>query len=319
MMNAAARILRFPLPLAFILALGCWSTLSHGQDDVGNAMAPDDSSSGTHPMKFKIPDEDDTKKKQAKKTDSSDQDASSDEGFKTYVGYPKHQLGLHLVPEKIAAAWTYQGATYNFVSNSLAYGLNYNLIITPSFTIGLEYTHFAVTMPAATANGNTFLNSSQNFDNYFAKFRYCFISDMNFERRFCPGIDIGNDSYPVLQFLDQTTLTLANVSDIIVGVNATGTMPVKSLFVLKGTVGYNMGTGMGNSGVMTSKTNSSYYADVITDWKIGHNVNYQHAVQAGVAIKERDASISGTVSNQPTTWNSKVLEEGLYLGYNFTF
>lgn len=323
-MTAAGRISRIPFPLVFTFALGFWSTVSHGQDDLGSDVSGQEISKGKpsdpHQLKFKIIDEEEEKKKAAaaQKEPMRDSPSSDDEGFKTYVGYPKHQFGVHLEPKKISAAWTYNGATYNFNANALAYGLDYNFIITPRMTVGLDYTHYTVTMPAATANGFTFNPSTANFDDYFAKFRYCFISDSNFERRFCPGIDVGNDSYPVLQFLNQTTMGLANVSDVILGVNGTGTLPVQSLFVVKAIVGYNMGLGIGNSGAMTSKTNSSYYADLLTDWKVGHNQNYQHAVQVGIGIKFRDASLSGNVSNQPTTWDSKVVDESAYLGYTFT-
>lgn len=325
-MSRASQKSFIQLPLIFTLALGFWSAGARGQDNLGEDIAPEGQPvskgkpSDPHKMKFKFVDEEEEQKQAAKKKADTAAEAQKDaEEFKSYVGYPKHQFGVHLAPKHVASSWTQNSTTYNFNSTAFAYGLDYNFIITPRITVGIDYTHYSLSMSAATADIYNFASSSANFDDYFAKFSYCFISDESFERRFCPGFTLGNDSYPVLQYIDRTTLGITNVSDFVLGLSALGTWPIKSLFIIKAKVGFNIGTGSGSSGAVTSKTNSSYYGDLITDWKLGHTQTGEHGVQVGVGIKLRNASVSENVSNADVGWTSKVVDESANLGYTYTF
>lgn len=266
-------------------------------------------------LKFK----DDTTQPVKKEEDYSN-GVKEEEPYRAYVGYPKNQVGVHVEPTSLAFDWKFNGQSFNYRSNTLKYGVDYNFVVTPQFTVGVSYTHYGVSVSSATADPFVINNSSDTFDDYYLKGRYCFISDSNFNRRLCPGIDIGNDSYPVLQFVnDGVHLEMGNVQDLVVGVNLTGQIPFTDKFVFKGIVGYNIGTGIGNSGPLTSKSNDSYYLNVSTDWTVSSTEHHAHDAIFGVGFKHRDASLTGQVGANSDTWQTDADELSLYLAYMFTW
>jgi hypothetical protein len=112
-------------------------------------------------------------------------------------------------------------------------------------------------------------------------------------------------------------MALAKVQDLIIGANFTGQFPFTDMFLFKAIVGYNYGTGAGNSGVMTSKTNSSYYITGQTDWYVGQSK--KHDIILGLDFKGRTASISGKVGAVEDTWDTKSTMFGFRGGYAYTF
>lgn len=269
------------------------------------------------PLKFK-----DAPEAQSVKDDGKIPEGLPEEApFQTYIGYPKHALGAQLGYVNVAADWTYNGQEFNFRSNSPEYLINYIFTPTPQMSVELDYTHYTLSVDSAVvgtgAGTRAIVSSSQGFDEYYAKFRYCFISSSSFARRLCPGVDIGNDAYPVLGFQDSTHLAMSKVQDYTVGVNITYQMPFTDIFLIKGIAGYNMGLGIGNSGVMKSTSNSSYYVTVQTDWLFGAMRN--HDVIFGFDFKARKASINGLVGASNDTWDTDATTFAGRVGYAYTF
>jgi hypothetical protein len=236
--------------------------------------------------------------------------------FKTYLGYPKNQLGAYIEPMDLAAKWTFNGSAFNFNSTPVAVGLDYRISFTPMWKLELDYSHFAVSTPSGTVGSYTVSSSSQGFDTYFVKGRYCFLGNVTFYRQLCAGIDMGNDAYPILKFVNSATnLQISEVQDITAGVNLTYQQPFAERYLFQVGIGYNTGTGIGNSGDLTSKSNSSYYARAGLDFNLT-----EHNTILGEAIYlARTAKLNGLQGSIQQSWETDSSVLGLRLGYMRTF
>lgn len=239
-----------------------------------------------------------------------------DAGFKIYIGYPKHQLGIYLAPTQVSAKWSGKnGETHSFSNSAVAFGLNYKLIISPVWNVEVDYQHYTLKMsPANFSVGSsnfTLLDSKASFDNYFVRNRFCVIGKSASYQQLCPGVDIGNDGYPIVNYSTSTNLVMDRIQDLIIGVNLTYQIPVGPAFLFRLIGGYNYGTGAGNSGALTSKNNSSYFADLRLDYRIGeHNI-----IAVGADYKARTAK----VSNSTDSWGTDTSSFGGRIGYTRQF
>jgi hypothetical protein len=264
------------------------------------------------PMTFKDPGEAPLGSPRPEYADSVPDDA----GYKAYIGYPKHQLGLYAAPTQVSSKWTGKsGEAYNLSNSAVAFGLNYKLIISPLWNVEADYQHYTLKMdPASLKVGATtfsFLDSKASFDNYFVRNRFCVIGKSTFYQQLCPGIDIGNDGYPIVNYSSNTSLAMDRVQDLIIGVNLTYQIPAGTALLFRVMGGYNYGTGIGNSGSLTSKNNSSYFADISLDFHIGeHNI-----IAVGADYKARTAK----VSNANDSWETDASTFGGRLGYTRQF
>lgn len=235
--------------------------------------------------------------------------------FKSFIGYPKHQLGIYVKPMSLASNWTYQSNTYNFTSPSTGIGLTYRLQVTPLWNMEIDYIHYTMSLDAATVAPYKFLSSDVKFDDYSIKGNYCFVGKATFYRQFCPGLIIGNEGYPILNFVTSSNLVLSKVQDFIVGVNLAYQEPFSDNFLFKLIGGYNYGTGLGNSGYLTSKSNSSYYADAGAEW----NVTEHNTVLGFAEFRARSANVNGVKGSVNDTWTTTSSLLGFKLGYMRTF
>jgi hypothetical protein len=239
--------------------------------------------------------------------------------FKTYVGYPKQLGGVSLEVLNLASAWSYQSNTYNFTSASTAIGLNYRLEVSPLWDMEVEYSHYSISMNAATVgtgiNEFIFDSSSVSFDNYALKTDYCFISRTLFYRKLCPGFKVGNDGYPIVNFVGNSELSLTRIQDYIIGVSVLYQEPFSDKFLFKAVVGYNYGTGLGNSGYLTSSSDSSYYGDAGVEWTVSeHNL-----VTVMGEYLARNANVSGVRGSTKDSWQTNSSLIGGKIGYMRAF
>jgi len=238
-----------------------------------------------------------------------------DEPYKAYLGFPKNRVGAFLAFKSLSSLWNYNGRDYNFPNSPLAYGINYAFLITPTWSVGVDYSRYTLKLNAANILPYRFNASTASYDEYYFKVRYCVVSHSSFYRQFCPGIDIGNDSYPIVKFEGANDLYLSKVQDIIIGLNLNWQIPINDSWGFKANAGYNYGTGMGNTGALTSKNNNSLVA--------GAGVEYQfprlHSVSASIDYKSRSAKIKGVIGNNTDTWTTKSSDIGVKVGYNITW
>ncbi|MBX3022262.1 MAG: hypothetical protein KF799_11370 [Bdellovibrionales bacterium] len=243
---------------------------------------------------------------------------SDDAPFRTYVGYPKHRLSALVVPKSVAATWSQGGQDFNFRSNSLGYGVAYDLVSTPRFAVGFEYTHAELKMDEAKTGsgvgGRQFQESKAGYDIYYAKMRYCFFGSSSFFQQICPGFDIGNDAYPVLSWVSGTKLKLDRLQDIVAGLNLTYQSPITDRLLFRSTAGYNHGLGIGSSGSVTSKSNSSYYLKIGT----GFDFNPRHGMGLDVFWNNRTTKLKDKTDTVDETWDNKATELGVRVAYTFT-
>ncbi len=264
------------------------------------------------PLKFKVPGETD-----AKPAPEVVNPLAEDAPYKAFIGYPKQTLGAFAEYSDLGATWKYIGQSFNFSDTPIAYGVNYKYLATPLLTFDIEYMHWSDAVTDATVLPFVIVASTYSYDTLFVGGNYCFVSELTALRRFCPGITIGRDEYPILNFGsgNLTRLTLNKVADFTIGVNAKYEMPFRDniLFTLVG--GYNMGTGAGNSGSLTSTSNSSYYVKALTDWNVkgNHTANFQFDYSA------RAAKLEGKIGSNSPKWDTDSTIMGLRAGYTYTF
>lgn len=235
--------------------------------------------------------------------------------FKSFIGYPKHQLGAYVKPMSLASNWTYQSNTYNFTSAATGLGLTYRLQVTPLWNMEIDYVHYSMTLDAATVTPYKFLSSDVKFDDYSIKGSYCFVGKATFYRQLCPGLIIGNEGYPILNFATSSNLVMSKIQDFIVGVHLTYQEPFSDNFLFKVIAGYNYGTGLGNSGYLTSKSNSSYYADGGAEW----TVTEHNSILGFAEFRARSANVNGVKGTVNDTWTTTSSLLGFKLGYMRTF
>ena len=273
----------------------------------------DDGSRGgevREPIRFSAPDADFGGGKKA--TDSGlDEEAP----FKAYIGYPKHQIGVMASPISISSKFNYNTQPFNFKSSSLGYGLWYRLVATPLININLDWNRFTAAVAAATVSPYTVAESEETYDNYGVSGSYCYASKLSFFHRLCPGFKIANDAYPILEFTTGTALKMGKVEDIVIGLTLDYQFPVVESLLLTAMMGYNYGTGVGNSGSLTSKENNAIYARLGSQWTVAS----RHEISANVEYNMRTAKLKGLVGSNTDSWETTSTILGLRAAYGYTF
>ena len=279
--------------------------------DRGASAAPE-SSQGA--FKFKTPG-DNSAVPTSDKTANPIDTANGGAAFKTYVGYPKQFLNLNYAPSSFGGKYSYQGFDYNYSSTDVTgLNLNYKLITTPNFFFEVDASYITAKAKAGSA-GNSINDSSANTVPLMFRGNYCWIGD-NFFSKFCPGLELGLDSYPVLGFTGNTTLELQKASEFVYGVNIYGQAPLIRSTTINGRLGYINGSGSGQSGNLTSKKNNLIYLDAKIEWPVAQ----KRYMNVGLLYSSRTATIGGKVSSALTDqWDTKATLLMLKLGYTWEF
>lgn len=238
-----------------------------------------------------------------------------DDVFKINIGYPKHRAGLFVAPQDFSAKWSYNSQDFNFDLTLVQYGFNYTFIATPLLQFELEYTRYSASIDAATVSPFSVIDSEKNYDSLFVNTRFCFVRESSFLKRLCPAFVVGKDAYPILGFVDSVRLQMDRVNDVVFGGLVTYQQPITAWVSLDTTLGYNMGTGVGNSGQLTSKSNSSLYLTMAADWSFKEN----HSANLGLSYLSRTAELEGKIGSNKIKWETESSQLGLKAAYNYTF
>lgn len=270
------------------------------------------------PMNFKVLDTTAVSDiSQEEKRDSPINQVEEQNLFKTYIGYPKQTLNVNVAPVNLSSIFTFQSRDYNFTSTSLGYGLSYQLKMTPIWSFDLSWSHFDASLAAATVVPYAFKESVKSYNNASFGADYCIVNKFTFLRKFCPGIVIAKDSYPILEFAgnSNTIFQMGGVDDIVVGLRATYQAPITDTILFLTTVGYNMGTGIGNSGFLTSKDNSNLYVKAEGTWSFKGNQD----VGLGFDAAMRTASLEGKLGSNTFEWKTASTLLGFKVMYDYSF
>ena len=239
---------------------------------------------------------------------------ADDTPYKTYIGYPKNSFSASLQPETFGATWSYNGQDINFRSSTLAVGLAYKLVATPRFGIDVSFNHSMFKIGDAQVSNYRVTGSNTTLDTYFVNGHYCFFGRSSFAIQYCPGVQIGNDAYPVLKFYDNLNLRLDRVQDFVIGLNVRLQTPITDRISAHFTPGFLLGTGIGNSGALTSKNNSTIYGLLGADYELGQH----NALGLEFNFDSRNAKIKGKVGNNDDSWTTKATDFGARFAYTYT-
>jgi hypothetical protein len=238
-----------------------------------------------------------------------------EEGFKSYLGYPMHEVVLLTGLDSISATFSYGAQDFNFSTNTFAYGLAYSLIATPSWKVGAYFLQYNIGVNSGTASSLNILSSDENLTQFGINTEYCTIGSTNFYRQFCVGGLIARDAYPMLNFASGTDLVMSRLEDIVVGLNIAYQVPLTDKLLLKPILGYNHGTASGNSGTLTPKSNSRLYLRMELPWMWSQ----QTTVRFHGDYSLRKAEAEGTTGSNFDPWetNSANLGIGADIAYRF--
>ena len=269
--------------------------------------------SNKNPLIFKMQEKDSTGPAPVVEQADSSVEGST---YKVYPGYPKHQIAISLVPTKISSKWNYSGQDFNYNSNSSSsMDLAYDYLSSPLTRFSLYYSRYESSVKAGSASGYTITDSKVALDNYGVKSNFCTNSSVNFLQQYCFGVDLGVESYPLLDFTDSVTLALGKVQDVVLGVNVGYNHPLSAGMLLRFKLGYNMGTGSGSSGELTTKINNSVSAGADIEW----NLKGPHGITVGTEYKKRSAKVEGKRGTNNDTWKSEITTTSFKFGYLYTF
>lgn len=226
--------------------------------------------------------------------------ANDDDTFKSYIGYPKHELQLTNGYDNVAAKWGYNGKDFNFRNSTMALGLNYTFVAAPMWKIGAYYSQYSIAAPAGTSSPYVIADSTATVAKYGFNGEYCYISSANFYRQYCVGGTVMNDSYPVLKFTSATRLVASKVDDIVVGVHGAIQIPFNDRVYFRPVAGFNYGTGAGQSGALTSTYNTSLFLRlelpvVAARWL---------TLKGHADYSSRQATIEGTIGTNKDKWET---------------
>jgi hypothetical protein len=276
-----------------------------------NTLGNVSNSSDRDSIKFKVPgDGSPSNDKMANPMESQ----TTETAFKTYVGYPKQQIDLSYAPVSYGGKFSYSGYDFNFSSTDmLGLNLNYKMILTPAVFFEVDGTYFSAKSKSGRAAPYTFQETTTAVFNVMFRGNYCWIGD-NFFSKLCPGIDLGMDSYPVLGFDGNSTVTLQKASELVYGVSLYAQRPLIYSTNISARLGYTMGSGSGQSGALTSKKNNLVYLDSKIEWPVAMN----RLINFGVYYSQRTASIEGKVSSTLSDkWDTNAAQLGVKVGYTW--
>lgn len=317
------------MKVKFVILSLLFSQLGFAQTQEG---AKQPGSSGSESLKFKTDGDLGTKEvrdpiqfkldEKKKATQSSEELTPDEKVFVAYPGYPKHRLLVALMPTQVNSQWKYSGLDFNFKNNATAaMGFSYQYFSTPMTQFSFDYSRYTVessadrVTPQAPALPIDILKSDVTVDNFGVKSQFCKILDGSFFQRFCWGLDLGVESYPLLDFTGNTTLELTKVQDVVFGINIGYNLPLFSGILLRTKAGYNMGTGSGSSGSLSIKSNNVIYGMADLEWMFKE----KHGLTAGVDFRQRRATVSGQRGSTNDKWDSVITTTALRGGYIYNF
>lgn len=264
-------------------------------------------------IKFKIPGEGSASDdKMANPIENQKNDAV----FKTYIGYPKHQLNLSYAPVSYGAKFSYRGSDFNYSSMDLTgLGVTYTALVTPSVYFDVAASYFSVKSKSGLAGSYTVTDSTSSVLQFNLRGNYCWIGD-NFYARLCPGLEIGQDAYPLLAFNSAGRIEMQTANEMTYGVNVFAQYPLLRSSNIGARLGYVMGSGSGQSGGLSSKKNSLIYLDSKVEWPVSPG----SLMNVGLYYGLRSSTIEGKTSAVNTDkWDNEIGHLALKIGYTWEF
>lgn len=222
--------------------------------------------------------------------------------FDAFPGYPKSRIGLGITAATLNSSWSFGAYNFNFSSLAIAYEVSYEFVARPNFSMQLKYQTYEASTPDGTVKPYRIIDSTAEVNSYGILTSYCFLSQTSFYRRFCPNFSIENDAYPILNFVtgSGTNLQMGTVKDLVVGLGFNYMFPVTEKTNFSVGTGLKLGTGTGQTGALTSKSNSSYLLSGTLMWEA-----FRHGeVDIGFEGAYRSANIHGKAGSAEQDWKT---------------
>lgn len=310
-------VVKFMSSLIFLNTL--FISVSHAQDDNNqptykfNTLGIGSKTSDRDQIKFKIPT--DEKSMADDRMANPMETQKFDTPFKAYIGYPKQHVNLNLSPTNYGGKFASTYGEFNFSSQSpTALELNYKFLASPVIFFEGNLNYYTASTKAGNPGSLTVKSSTTSVYTLFAKANYCFIGESNFFAKICPGAEIGMDKYPLLGFTDGTTLAMTTASNISYGLNLFAQYPLIGSSLLQARIGYIMGSGVGQSGELTHKKDTSYYFNGQIEWSMMNGL-----MNTGFNYRARTSTVEGKIGANTDRWDNSIGMLAFNVGYTWLF
>jgi hypothetical protein len=248
-----------------------------------------------------------------KKSDSEPEyvDLDSPTPYSTAIGYPKITLGASYNPGFFGFKQTLQdtGEVFNISGpQALAFGALLHVEASPLYQFELEASY--LNMSVGDLNFSPYLvkASSTNTESIYARMNRCFYFS-SFGNRLCPGIEIGLDTYPSLDFgSSNTVLTLTSISDMVVGLVLNYELPLTPSLTMNVKARYDEGLKIGQSATLGVTDDSKIVGQAGLTFPIGE----RSSMGVLADIESRTASVHSTLDD----WKSETVSYSLMVGYS---
>ncbi len=241
----------------------------------------------------------------------------NDAPYSIAVGYPRWEVAVALNPSSNGFKQDNNTlGTLNYTSTSpMGLDLSAKLIPNPEVYYQVSYNYQTVGVnDAVLAALFTIKESKAVIDSFLVGGGYCFIFN-NFYNKLCPGFELGIDSYPSLDFTDNTNIQIAKIRDMVAGINLNWQYPVIYNVKFQSKLGYLSGLKIGQSSNLGVTKNSKMTLDAGFEWPIGTNKH----ITAMVNYVSRDASVEGKSGANTDTWTTKASMLAGKIGFAWEF
>lgn len=188
------------------------------------------------------------------------------------------------------------------------------LDFTPSIFMDAKF-GFRQLSTANSALGTFALQSSTaNIDNFNIAGHYCY-NFSNFRNRVCLGEGLGSESFPILAFVTNTTLSATTLNDLVLTSSLAGDFQVTPVLDSHLEVDFDWGLQSGQSGIDRLTKDYKYGVAVLFSYKPAMLAAYNIALQPGFGLERR----YGAFSRGGDSWTSINTSYAAQIGLKYTF
>jgi hypothetical protein len=209
---------------------------------------------------------------------------------KVYLGYPKGDYGISLNPGLYSFSQTLvnTGSKFNFSNFSASdFSLSFRARTSPSVLLGLDFNYHSVSTAAADLQQFQIASSSVSVISTVIYGAYCY-SLGDAAHKICPGIDLGVDTYPILEFESNTSLTLKKLNDVSVGPSLTYLSPLGGKMSMRMEASYRVGLKQGQAAGYTMNSDHVFALGAEGLAPVGKTAR----ISFGAGVRSQSASFS---------------------------
>ncbi len=240
---------------------------------------------------------------------------ANDTPFVTYIGYPKYFLQLTLTPTPTSFKQEYNNLPLNYSSSNLtSFDLLSRITITPQVFAELEVANSSVAVKSKNLTLYQINESSVDLSTVNFRMNYCILGKVSFHQ-FCPGVDLGFDQYPTLDFANSTSIEITKIKDTTAGAYLFYQYPALPNLFWQTRVAYLTGLLVGQDENLKVTMNNRTVFRTGFMWSASENYH----IFGLLSYEERNAAVTQVIGSNTDNWKVKSNALGAHVGIQFNF